>query len=106
MAGLRGVEPLGGALGLTLDGALPWRVLAGRHLLVVYLALLLAIVWLAPNSHQILGQFSPALARPQEARPAWMRWRPNAAWLAATLAVLFLCLANLHRETRFLYFQF
>ncbi len=106
MAGLQGVEPLGSGLELAWSGELPWRVLAGRHLQAVYLVLLLAIVWLAPNSHQILGDFSPALARPQEARPAWMRWRPNAAWLAAILAVLFLCLANLHRETRFLYFQF
>lgn len=106
MAGLRGVEPMGPSLGLALAGDLPWRECVGRHLPVLQLALLLAIVWLAPNSHQILGQFSPALARPGEAQPAWMRWRPNAAWLVATLLVLLVCLFHLHRETRFLYFQF
>ena len=31
---------------------------------------------------------------------------PTLGWLAVMLALLFFCLINLHKETRFLYFQF
>jgi hypothetical protein len=108
MAGLQGVEAVQwphqelSEMGELQD----WRLLMGRHLLAIQLALLLAVVWLAPNSHQILGHFSPALARVQEAGVQWLRWRPSWGWLIAFLAVLWICLMHLHRESRFLYFQF
>jgi len=35
-----------------------------------------------------------------------LRWRPSWGWLIAFLAVLWICLMHLHRESRFLYFQF
>jgi hypothetical protein len=73
---------------------------------LLYTIVLLGIAWFTPNAHQILGRYSPALFKPQEAPRAFMRWRPNTAWLVAMLVLLFLCLVNLHKETRFLYFQF
>ena len=108
MVGLQGVETVQWPQHelSELAGLQDWRLLIGRHLLTLQLALLLAVVWLAPNSHQILGHFSPALARVQEADMRWLRWRPNGAWLLAFLVVLWVCLMHLHRETRFLYFQF
>ena len=108
MVGLQGVETVQWPQHelSELAGLQDWRLLIGRHLLTIQLALLLAVVWLAPNSHQILGHFSPALARVQEADMRWLRWRPNGAWLLAFLVVLWVCLMHLHRETRFLYFQF
>lgn len=108
MAGLQGVEvwQWPGEVWREVGGLAAWRLLVGRHLLALYLVLLLAIVWLAPNAHQILGHFSPALARVQEARQPWLRWKPSLPWLAVFLVTLVFCLAHLHRETRFLYFQF
>ncbi|RRJ31304.1 MBOAT family O-acyltransferase [Pandoraea apista] len=107
MVGLRGVEAWpslsyldGTSLG---DG---WRLLIGHHLQLAYVVVLLGIVWFTPNAHQILGRYSPALFKVQEAARRFMRWQPNPAWLSVTLALLFLCLVNLHKETRFLYFQF
>ena len=107
MGGMRGVEalqPLAHTQGLAFGDA--WRLVIGQHLQAVLIALALAIAWFAPNAHQILGRHSPAMFKVQEAPSAWMRWRPNTAWTAATLALLLLCLVNLHKETRFLYFQF
>jgi D-alanyl-lipoteichoic acid acyltransferase DltB (MBOAT superfamily) len=107
MAGLRGVEALESlshAGGLAAGDA--WRLALGHHLQLFLVLLALAIAWFTPNAHQILGRYSPAMFKPQEAPRAWMRWRPSPAWLAATLFLLFLCLVNLHKETRFLYFQF
>lgn len=108
MLGLQGFESADPSFEALRDAdtLAAWHLLVSRHLHTVYLVGLLAIVWLAPNSHQILGRFSPALARPQEATPAFMRWRPNTRWLVVLLVLLFFCLANLHRESRFLYFQF
>lgn len=88
------------------SGSGAWRVFVGRHVLAVYLALLLAIVWFAPNSHQMLGRFSPALARIDPTPVALLRWRPTASWMIVFVAMLVLCLFHLQRETRFLYFQF
>ncbi len=107
MAGVRGwesMENLGylGGMGLA-DG---WRLLVGHHVQVLYVAVLLAIVWLAPNAHQIMGVYSPALAKPDPAARSWMRWQPNVAWLLVMLGMLLVCLLNLHKESRFLYFQF
>ncbi|MFM0247336.1 D-alanyl-lipoteichoic acid acyltransferase DltB, MBOAT superfamily [Burkholderia sp. GAS332] len=70
------------------------------------IALLLLIVWCAPNSNEILGRFSPSLERPLESASRLLHWRPSAAWGFATLVLLSWALINLHKEARFLYFQF
>ena len=107
MVGARGVEPLdlsAHVAGLALGDA--WRVIAGHHMQLIYAVVLLAIAWFAPNSHQILGRWSPALFKPNEAPQPYLRWRPNLAWTAVMLVLMVFCLANLHKEARFLYFQF
>jgi len=107
MVGARGMESLDlstHVAGLPWGDA--WRVIVGHHMQLLYTIVLLGIAWFTPNAHQILGRYSPALFKPQEAPRAFMRWRPNTAWLVAMLVLLFLCLVNLHKETRFLYFQF
>ncbi|KAG1445320.1 hypothetical protein G6F57_017592 [Rhizopus arrhizus] len=95
MVGLRGMEALdlsAHVAGLAWGDA--WRVVVGHHLQLVYAVVLLGIAWFTPNAHQILGRYSPALFKTQEAPSAFMRWRPNAAWLVAMLALLFLCLEH------------
>lgn len=108
MSGAQGIEALHWPENLPVEWELSqiWRMVVGRHLLVVYLAALLAIVWLAPNSHEILGRFSPALARVHEARVPQWSWRPSAPWVVMISLLLFLCVMHLHRQSRFLYFQF
>ena len=107
MAGVRGweaLESVSHAAGLGLaDGA---RLLIGHHLQFVYIVVLLAIVWGTPNAHQIMGVYSPSLAKPNPAPRAWMRWQPTLRWLLVMLVLLGLCLMSLHKESRFLYFQF
>lgn len=107
MAGVRGweaLESVSHAAGLGLaDGA---RLLIGHHLQFVYIVVLLAIVWGTPNAHQIMGVYSPSLAKPNPAPRAWMRWQSTLRWLLVMLVLLGLCLMSLHKESRFLYFQF
>ena len=75
-----------------------WRMLLGHHMQLIYAVVLLGIAWFTPNAHQILGRYSPALFKPQEAATPWMRWRPTLGWLAVMLALLFFCLVNLHKN--------
>ncbi|WP_313296118.1 MBOAT family O-acyltransferase [Diaphorobacter sp.] len=107
MAGLRGfgnLESLGHVAGLPLGDA--WRLLIGHHMQAVYILLLLAIAWGTPNAHQILGTYSPAIFKVLPNPNRWLQWRPSIGWLIVTLVLLALCVANVHKETRFLYFQF
>ena len=75
--------------------------------LINWIIILLAIVWFAPNSQQIMTRARPALPIPGEAPYAgrWT-WRPT-PWLAIPVALLaVLCVVNLHKHSEFLYFQF
>jgi D-alanyl-lipoteichoic acid acyltransferase DltB (MBOAT superfamily) len=107
MFGVRGwesLENLGYLGGMGLGDS--WRLLAGHHVQLLYIMVLLAIVWLAPNAQQIMGVYGPSLAKPSPAPRAWMRWQPNWQWLLVMLLMLGLSLLSLHKESRFLYFQF
>jgi D-alanyl-lipoteichoic acid acyltransferase DltB (MBOAT superfamily) len=75
--------------------------------LINWIIILLCVVWLAPNSQQIMGRYRPALAVPGDAPyQGRLLWRP-AAWLAVPVAVLaVICVVNLHKHSEFLYFQF
>ncbi|MGA7782840.1 MAG: MBOAT family O-acyltransferase [Paraburkholderia sp.] len=108
MAGMRGIESLDWpAWGVVNMDALSWlRLVAGRSTLALQIVALLAIVWCMPNSHQLMGRFSPALERSAERAGAVLTWRPSLGWSAAMVAVLLFGLAQLHGEVRFLYFQF
>ncbi len=108
MAGLRGIEsldwPAWGAAGMDFGTWL--HLVAGRSTLALLIVALLTIVWCAPNSHQLMGRFSPALERAAEGVPAALTWQPSLRWTLALVGVLMFCVAQLHGEVRFLYFQF
>ncbi|MDH4152010.1 MAG: MBOAT family protein [Betaproteobacteria bacterium] len=78
-----------------------------RNGLINWIIILLAIVWLAPNTQQIMSRYRPALGVPVETPyRGWLLWRPS-AWLALPVAVLaVICVVNLHKQSEFLYFQF
>jgi alginate O-acetyltransferase complex protein AlgI len=108
MAGGRGIEPFGWPSWDAVNGdALAWlHLVAGRSMLALRIAALLVIVWCLPNSHQWMGRFSPALGRSAEGPSIVPTWRPSMGWTVAMLGVLVFCVAQLHGEVRFLYFQF
>jgi D-alanyl-lipoteichoic acid acyltransferase DltB (MBOAT superfamily) len=75
--------------------------------LINWIVILLAIVWLAPNSQQIMVRARPALAVPGDGvYRGRLLWRPS-PWLALPVAILaVVCVVNLHKQSEFLYFQF
>ncbi len=72
---------------------------------LVRLPIRFAIVWLMPNSQQILG----LEAAPAFAFGLWNRtllWRPSVSWAVALSIAFLMSLAWMEDTTRFLYFQF
>jgi len=69
------------------------------------IAALLAVVWLMPNTQEILGE------EQKDDNTNWSlikvpRWQPNLAWLLLTVGAFLLSMGYSSTESTFLYFQF
>ena len=74
---------------------------------LVELSLLMLVVWLFPNTQQIMARYRPALNVPsRELGPRWWQWRLNPACAIGTAALGVISLLHLTRVSEFLYFQF
>jgi len=71
-----------------------------------WLILCALIVWLAPNSQQVLRAFRPALGVEPDGTQPWWQWRPALPWLAATTIAAVLAVLSLTEVSEFIYFQF
>ena len=68
-----------------------------------------SIVWLLPNTQQILARFKPSLELTQADRTAGLLrllWRPSLAWGLGLGLAFFAVLVKMQNPTTFLYFQF
>ena len=88
-----------GMLGVHGFGALEQRKWA------VFLMALLAVVWLVPNTQEILGE------QQRNDEPNWSlvsvpRWSPNLAWWLVMASAFLLSMGRSSAESTFLYFQF
>jgi alginate O-acetyltransferase complex protein AlgI len=116
MAGMNGVSipnSLAVHLGPAREVLVHWGVtleLGGGARFVlqyIWIAALLPIVFLAPNTQELLARYAPALDFPDNARTfSPLAWRPTAAW--ALMIALFTAggLLSLSRVSEFLYYQF
>ena len=73
---------------------------------VHWIWILLAVVWLAPNTQQIMAASRPALGIPQDSATSRWQWRPAAAGAVVVAAMALMAIVNLNRHSEFLYFQF
>ena len=64
------------------------------------------VVWLAPNTQQIMRSFRPALGIEPDHVDHWWLWRPTKLWLAASVIVAVLAVLSLTEVSEFIYFQF
>ena len=73
---------------------------------VFYLGVL---VWMMPNTQQIMGRYFPALAPYQgdkQVISAKLLWAPTPMWAVVTSVVAIIGLANITKVSEFLYYQF
>ncbi|HEX9395546.1 MAG TPA: MBOAT family protein [Burkholderiales bacterium] len=119
---LRLLDAMSGAQGLSMPArvvspatAAHWGVVVSSLPAGPFFAglLLLALVWLAPNSWEIFRAREPALLpksfelASEPVRAPWLAWRPSPAWALAVAALA--CgalLGMLSGRSEFLYYQF
>ena len=71
----------------------------------VWIVSLLGIVWLAPNTQEIMAGYLPQMRHRPAAREQ-LRWRPTLWHAAATAAAAVVALGYIGEVSEFLYFQF
>lgn len=122
MIGLHGVvlpAPIAAHLGplaslgrAAVGSSEPWSSAHDFLTECAWMAVLLGIALLAPNTLEILDRFEPALGvRPQvpetvRSLASRLRWRPSLAWAAVTAAVVAVAVLHLAGNSEFLYWQF
>lgn len=72
------------------------------------LLICLGIVWLLPNTQQIMERYQPALGmiEPNESGQSWWQWRPSRLFLGIGVLVATLGILSLNEISEFIYFQF
>jgi alginate O-acetyltransferase complex protein AlgI len=65
-----------------------------------------AIIWLMPNSQQIMAKFPAALGQIAAGRHRILEWSPSVRWAVPVGLAAALAIASLSQHTEFLYFQF
>jgi alginate O-acetyltransferase complex protein AlgI len=66
----------------------------------------MALVWLAPNTQEIIGDFEPALDAVAARRPSPARMRLDPTWAVLCAAMLYIGMMNIVEDQPFIYFQF
>jgi alginate O-acetyltransferase complex protein AlgI len=83
----------------------------------ITIGVLLLVVWLLPNSHQLLARFEPTLEYADKKQadaqfgsiPSWARslvWKPRLAWALCLAALTITSILGLSRVSEFIYWQF
>jgi alginate O-acetyltransferase complex protein AlgI len=106
------IARLGGGLGGNPNALAPGQA-------IEWLAVALAVLWLLPNTQQIMARFRPAfnydIASPRRRLPLlarvaglgpWLYWRPAAAGAVVTGVLAALAFLSLQHVSEFLYFEF
>ncbi len=65
-----------------------------------------AIVWIMPNSLQIMASSNPVINLELKPAPRWLLWRPTLLWALIAGGLAFIGVMALGGTTEFLYFQF
>ena len=75
--------------------------------LINWIWICLLIIWLAPNTQEIMIRFQPALQLPQDATvPRRLLWQPNMRWALALAVLALFAVLSISKVSEFLYFQF
>lgn len=120
MAGTHGIAPLPlpgsvlhqfGNLGtaiqhLGLTTPLPMTDFAEQSVQIGWIAVLCLVVWVLPNSQQLLSSYAPVLGRINPSHSRLLVWRPTTGWAVALGALAAISMVAFGGTAEFLYFQF
>jgi hypothetical protein len=115
MAGVHGVAlpdafayRLAGAAGVLKQLGVTFTPGGGTAFVSTYawIAVLLPVVFLWPNTQEIMSRFRPALGATRVAIARWQQWSPRGGWATIAGIVAAAGMLSLTRHSEFLYFQF
>lgn len=73
---------------------------------LIWIVVCLMLVWLAPNTQQMLMHFKPALNIPETQPAKRLLWQPSYLWLTASVVVAVSSILFISELSEFIYFQF
>ena len=93
------------------------RSAQGFTLIEIMVVVFILVVWVFPNSHELLASHQPALEYAQDPpkvslapTPGWLgrllTWRPNLVWALLLAGLMVSGILNMSRPTEFIYWQF
>jgi hypothetical protein len=71
-----------------------------------WIVISLLIVWMAPNSQQIMANFKPALNMSGCEASKRLLWKPSYTWLVASALCATFSILSISKVSEFIYFQF
>lgn len=71
-----------------------------------WISILMLVVWLAPNTQQIMSRYRPALDMPRETVNTRLMWQPTWRWLAMHYVIAAWAILSMSTLSEFLYFRF
>jgi alginate O-acetyltransferase complex protein AlgI len=93
--------------GVAFNGMFSNVPVLGSNAVQAFIWTLLLIVWLAPNSQQLLKNYLRLNGSSDHEHPlVGVVWRPTVAWSVIVAVMLVVSLLHLDRPSEFLYFQF
>lgn len=99
-----------GTQGVTFVGMFPHDLMLDWNKGLNWLLVGAMVVWLAPNTQQLLARYRPALETyPDEIRQYrqyWLRWQPTPLWAVLIAAIASAGVLGISGYSEFLYFQF
>ena len=84
--------------------AFSYPLIKGGAINWIWISLL--IVWLAPNTQQIMAMYKPALDMPEGIKAKRLLWRPSYTWLVASVLCSVFAILSFSELSEFIYFQF
>jgi len=66
----------------------------------------LLVVWIAPNTQQMMANFKPALNLPEDNSATRLLWQPSYPWLVASIVCAVASILFISEISEFIYFQF
>jgi hypothetical protein len=83
--------------------------LLSPYTVLPWIALLSAIVLFAPNTQELMREFSvttDALEQESSRWPKWLAWRPTVGWAAFCTILFLVAVLSITEKTQFLYYKF
>jgi len=80
--------------------------IAGMDGMINWMVVFLFIVWMAPNTQQIMAIYKPVLGMTEEIKLKFFLWRPTYIFLGISILVAVAGISSISALSEFIYFQF